>query len=234
MDRSSSLFWKIAAYSVHIFTASGLIAALLSISAIAQHEFRDAMLWLWVCFAIDGLDGTFARWVRVKEVLPDMNGSTIDYVIDFATYAIIPAFFFYEANILPEGYRLMGASMILISSALYYGKQGMVSSDYYFVGYPVLWNFNVLYQYFIFPCGQWLNLVLILFFSILHFIPIKVPYPSQSSSYRLWNMLFISLFFILNIAAVWLYPTVPTWLLWASGVGITYLIAWTLYASAKT
>ena len=36
---------------------------------------------------LDGIDGTFARMAKVKEVLPHVDGKMIDYVIDFFTYA---------------------------------------------------------------------------------------------------------------------------------------------------
>ncbi|MEO1749134.1 MAG: hypothetical protein AAFR27_11065, partial [Pseudomonadota bacterium] len=75
------------------------------------------------------------RWFNVKEVLPYMDGKTIDYVIDFATYAIIPAYLFYEAQLAPPSVLLLSTFTILMVSAIYYGKEGMVSEDMQFVGF---------------------------------------------------------------------------------------------------
>ena len=65
---------KILAWSVHLFTASGLLAAFMAILAIDTGDFRAAMLWLFLCQIIDGIDGTFARLFRVTEVFPMLKG----------------------------------------------------------------------------------------------------------------------------------------------------------------
>ena len=109
-----TLLEKSLAWSVHIFTASGLWAGFMAILAINHHNWRSAMFWLLACLIIDGIDGTFARMFRVKEVLPYMDGKTIDYVIDFATYAIIPAYFFYESELVTADWRLPLTFLILM------------------------------------------------------------------------------------------------------------------------
>ncbi|MEM9820270.1 MAG: CDP-alcohol phosphatidyltransferase family protein, partial [Bacteroidota bacterium] len=83
---SFTVIEKSLAWSVHLFTASGLVAGFMAILAINHQNWREAMLWLVLCLVIDGLDGSLARVFKVGEVLPYMNGKTIDYVIDFATY----------------------------------------------------------------------------------------------------------------------------------------------------
>ncbi len=57
------------------------------------------MAWLLVALLIDGIDGTLARVFKVKEVLPNVSGKTIDTVVDFTNYAVVPAYFFYAAAI---------------------------------------------------------------------------------------------------------------------------------------
>ena len=83
---------KLAAWSVHIFTASGLLAGFMGLLAAIEGDYRAAMLWMLATLVIDGVDGTFARMARVGEVLPEVSGKTIDYVIDFFTYCILPAY----------------------------------------------------------------------------------------------------------------------------------------------
>jgi len=122
-QQSPTFIQKAAAWSVHLFTSSGLVAGFMAILSINEKDWRMAMIWLIVALIIDGIDGTFARLARAKEVLPEMDGKTIDYVIDFANYAIIPAYFFYEAQLVEEAWRFPLTAMILLVSALYYGKQ---------------------------------------------------------------------------------------------------------------
>ena len=95
-NQQYSFLQKTFAWSVHLFTASGLVAGFLALLAVQQKDWRTAMLWLIAALIIDGLDGTFARLAKVKKVIPYMDGTTMDYVIDFATYAIIPAYMFYQ------------------------------------------------------------------------------------------------------------------------------------------
>ena len=203
---------KTLAWSVHIFTASGLLTGFMAILAINEKDWRSAMFWLLAALVIDGIDGTFARMFRVKEVLPFMDGKTIDYVIDFATYAIIPAYFFYEAELVTQDWRLPLTFLILMVSALYYGKEGMVSADNYFVGFPVLWNMVVFYLVFVLSCSPLMNALLVVFFAILHFVPIKFAYPSQASRLKGVTIAATLVFLIALPLLVYYYPERPMWL----------------------
>ena len=114
-----------------MFTASGLIAGFLAVLAIQAHDWRAATFWMLLTLVIDGIDGTFARMANVKEVLPGIDGQTIDYVVDFCTYAIIPTYFFYQAGMVEDQYAIPVSVLILLVSSIYYGRDGMVSDDYY-------------------------------------------------------------------------------------------------------
>lgn len=203
---SFSVLQKILAWSVHLFTASGLLAAFMAILAINEKDWRSAMLWLILCLIIDGIDGTFARLFNVKEILPNVDGKTIDYVIDFATYAIIPAYMFYQAELVETQWALPLTFIILLVSAIYYGITGMVSDDMYFIGFPVLWNMVLFYLIFVTQFSATGNALAILFFAILHFVPVKFVYPSQGTRFQKLTIFVTILFFIAIIGATYLYP----------------------------
>ena len=84
-------------------------------------------------------------------------------------------------------------------STLYYGKEGMVSNDYYFVGFPVLWNWVAFYLLYIFSWGPWMNVVFIWVCAVLHFVPIKVLYPSRAQTWKRTNLVF---FFVLMFSCL--------------------------------
>ncbi|MFK7807812.1 MAG: phosphatidylcholine/phosphatidylserine synthase [Saprospiraceae bacterium] len=210
-NTSPSFTARMLAWSVHAFTSSGLVSGFMAILAINESDWPQAMLWLLLCLFIDGVDGTFARLFRVKEVLPHVDGKTIDYVIDFATYAIIPAYFFYMAEVVDEFWRLPCVVIILLVSALYYGKDGMVSSDNYFIGFPVMWNMVVFFMVFIFPQIPLLQTAMVFIFAILHFVPIKFVYPSQNSRFMKTTIAVTAVFFITVLLSVFYYPLVPIW-----------------------
>lgn len=237
MMQEPTLGRKIAAWGVHLFTASGLVAGFMAILAINKQDWREAMAWLILCLIIDGVDGTFARLVKVWEVLPNMNGKTIDYVIDFATYAIIPIYFFYQADLVTGAWRFICAVVMLLVSALYYGKEGMVSEDKYFIGFPVLWNMVVFYMVFVCRFPEWGNVVWILIFAVLHFVPVKFAYPSQQT--RLQKLsIFVTMLFILSlIGLVYLYPQRPLWLVGAAILTAAYyatIAVWDTWFQAKS
>ncbi len=171
---------RILAWGVHVFTSLGLLTAFMAIIAIDDGDWRACFLWLILSFFIDSVDGTLARLFQVEKYLPSMDGKNIDYVIDFATYSLIPAFFFYKADMVTDQLMLLSLSFILISSALYYGKTGMVEDEQYFIGFPVLWNFVVFFQFFVFQNNQTLNFCSVIVIAILHFVPLKYAYPSRT------------------------------------------------------
>ncbi len=216
------MYQKVLAWSVHLFTASGLLAGFMAILAINQQDYRGAMLWLLLALVIDGIDGSFARLFKVREVLPQVQGKNIDYVIDFATYAIIPAYMIYQMQMVPEAWNLPATFLILMVSAIYYGLDGMVSEDDYFVGFPVLWNMVTFLLVFVVTFSPLFNLLTILFFAVLHFVPLKFAYPSHRSRF-FWPTIFASVLFLGSLLAiVWIYPVRNSWFTGAVLAAIAY------------
>jgi phosphatidylcholine synthase len=187
---------------------------------------------LFLTVIIDGLDGTFARMFNVTEVLPDVSGKTMDYVIDFVTYAIVPAYIIYAANIdgqylIPDDLRFVTATIILLISTLYYGKEGMVSNDMYFVGFPVMWNLVAFYLYYVTNLPAAGNFILVLVFAVLHFVPIKYLYPSRTKKFQKLNILATVLLlgsnFTLLVLIEWKYD-MPTELIIARTLSVVTLL----------
>lgn len=182
--------------------------------AVTEGDYRLAMLWILVTLVIDGIDGTFARMARVGEVLPRVSGKTIDYVIDFFTYAILPAYLFYEAFDFTYWARLACCFAMLLSAALYYGKEGMVSaSGNHFVGFPVMWNMVVYVFVFVVPdLPPWALVTLVASFAVLHFVPVLFAYPSQGGRWWVATLVATVAFVAAAVMNVWYYPdTSPFW-----------------------
>lgn len=197
---------KIAAWSVHLFTSSGILAGFMALLAIADGQFREAALWLVLSQFIDGFDGILARWVKVESVLPFMSGKTIDTVVDFATYAIIPAYFIYESGIMAAPLNGIAVAVILMVSAMYYGKDGMISDDFHFVGFPVMWNLVAFYLYFVLSLSPIANFIVIIVLGILHFVPIKFAYPSRATSLRWLSLPLGTALIAIGLWIVWIHP----------------------------
>src|SRR5215213_4969442 len=104
-----------AAWLVHAFTASGVVVAFLALVAIERGEWRLALLWLLAALVVDGVDGTLARWARVKEHVPRIDGEAFDLIVDYLNYVFVPAILIVRGGLVPETLALPLAAAILLS-----------------------------------------------------------------------------------------------------------------------
>lgn len=178
---------EIRAFSVHILTASGSFLALLSVIAAAEHRFVDMFWWLGMALIVDGIDGPIARKVQVKEVLPNWSGDTLDNIIDYVTYVLVPAFALYESGILGAPWSFIAAGLIVVSSAIYYADMGMKTDEYFFSGFPVVWNMIIL-TIFVADAGPIVTSVLVFGSVILTFLPVHFLHPVRVKRLRPLNM----------------------------------------------
>ena len=174
---------KIAAWAVHGFTGSGAVLGFLSIISILDNDLVGAFLWLGLALLIDGIDGTIARKIDVTNKTPNIDGSTLDNVIDYLNYVIIPALMVYWFQFVPTGWEIIIPAGMFLVSLYTFANLNMKTSDYYFSGFPAVWNIVVLYFYILGTNG-WMNLCVIIFFYILTFIPIKFVHPLRVKKLR--------------------------------------------------
>lgn len=222
---------RLKAWLVHIFTASGIIAVFMALTEAGSGDLRTAMLWLIAAQIIDGLDGTLARRYRVKEVLPSFSGKNVDFVIDFTGYAVVPAYMIFQASLIPDPFALLISLLIVLTSALYYGKNEMITSDNYFRGFPVLWNMAALYFIFIFNFSPLLNLLGIVFLILLQFFPIKFAYPSLTLRWRPATLIITGIFLVSSIGILWFYPDYPMLFYWGTLLTLLYFAGFAFLAT---
>ena len=178
------------AWSVHAFTTFGIVAGFLALVAVLKNDPFTAFVWLGVALFVDGVDGSLARKARVTEYTPNFDGASLDLVIDYFTYVAVPALMVYWFNMVPldlffsgSTWSLICAVIIMAVSCYTFANVGMKSSDYYFVGFPAIWNVVVLYFY-LFGSGAIVNLVTILVLAVLTFVPIKFVHPLRVTLWR--------------------------------------------------
>src|SRR6476469_4007910 len=121
------------AFAVHLFTASGAALALLALLSAVAQQWTAMFIWLGIALFIDGIDGTFARRLRVGEILPRWSGDVLDLVVDFVTYVFVPAFAIATGGLLPEPLALLAGIVIVVTGALYFARN-MKTADNYFRG----------------------------------------------------------------------------------------------------
>ena len=174
---------KIAAWAVHGFTASGAVLGFLAIISIFNNDQTSSFLWLGLALLVDGLDGTIARKVGVSDKATNIDGSMLDNLVDYLNYVIIPSLMIYWFQMVPNGWEVIIPAGIFAVSLYTFANINMKTEDYYFSGFPALWNIVVLYFY-ILNTNQYINLIVVIFLSILTFIPIKFVHPLRVKKLR--------------------------------------------------
>src|SRR5438552_3923697 len=103
-NRSRAMLRKFLGWCVHGYTALGLVAAggiAVAIIAGDPASYRCAFLLMFLATLIDATDGTLARAIKIKEVLPHFDGRRLDDLIDFQTYTSLPLLLIWLAGVLP-------------------------------------------------------------------------------------------------------------------------------------
>lgn len=176
----SAITWqqKLAGWLVHAFTASGAFVGLMALLAIYRHDLLTAMWLMWVAILIDAVDGMFARMIKIKVVVPEIDGALLDNIVDFVNYTIVPCFFLLATNLLPDFWRMVCVIAISFSSAYQFTQRDAKTTDHFFKGFPSYWNIAIFYLFF-WQMNSWMNLSILLVLAMLSFVPIKYVYPSR-------------------------------------------------------
>jgi phosphatidylcholine synthase len=172
-----------AAWAVHAFTATGVMLGLFALFATFEGYQQNAFLWLGLALFVDGIDGSLARRFHVRELTPHFDGATLDNVVDYTTYTFIPALMVYHFGMVPQGFGVVAACFIALTSLYCFANTNMKTSDYYFRGFPAVWNIVVLYLH-ILRTPEWINLGVIALCGILTFVPWKYVHPLRVARFR--------------------------------------------------
>lgn len=184
-DRASAARSTIAAWAVHLFSALGVVAALMAVLAIERQQPREALLWLFAALAIDGIDGTLARRADVRGRLPRIDGEALDLVIDYLTYVFIPVLFIWRGEYLPGALALPLCAAVLVSALYVFARRDMKTADGYFRGFPALWNV-VAFYFFVLGPGPAVSAVVVAALTVMTFAPLHVVHPFRVRDYGLW------------------------------------------------
>lgn len=175
---------RLKAWAVHLYTASGAVWALLALEAIGRDAYAAAFAWMSLAMLIDCTDGTLARRVRVKEVLPQFDGSKLDDIVDYLNYVLVPIVLICRAGLLPgSSFALFVAALPLLASAYGFCESEAKTQDHFFTGFPSYWNVVALYL-FVLDWPGWVNAAILVVLSVLVFVPIRYLYPSRTATLR--------------------------------------------------
>jgi phosphatidylcholine synthase len=192
---------KLAAFSVHVLTASGGAFAFMALVAAIDENWSRMFAWLGAALIVDAIDGPLARRLKVVEVLPDWSGETLDLVVDFLTYVFVPAYAIAASGLLPDLFVLPAGLLIIITGALYFADKRMKTTDNYFRGFPGLWNVVAFYLLLLAP-PPWVGTAGISALLVLTFLPFPFLHPVRVKRFRSFNMALIAAWAVLALVAL--------------------------------
>src|SRR6202451_50007 len=190
-----------AGFSVHLFTASGGAVAVLALYAAIERNFAICFAWLGLAFFIDGIDGTLARAAKVQITAASIDGAVLDLVVDFLTYVLVPVVALWRSDLMPAAASFWLGLLVIFASALYFADTRMKTSDYWFRGFPALWNVVALYLFVLRPPAM-VCVGLMILGSAAMFAPIVFIHPLRVRKWRSVNIAASLVFLGLSAAAI--------------------------------
>lgn len=190
----------------HLYTAIGIVIAFQATVLTFAGDYRGVFVLLVIATAVDATDGFLARAARVKERLPKVDGAMMDNLIDFITYAFIPALVVWKAELAVAPFAV-GSAMLISSLYGFSHADAKVErgDDHFFTGFPSYWNIVVVYLY-IAQLSPAVNAAILLTLVVLVFVPIRYLYPSRTSTLQVPTMVLGTMWAVLFAWMVWRLP----------------------------
>ncbi|WP_420397178.1 CDP-alcohol phosphatidyltransferase family protein [Nioella sp.] len=178
---------RMKALSVHLFTATGAVFAMLAMLAAVEEKWSLMFLWLVVALIVDGIDGPLARRYQVKTNAPEFDGVLMDLIIDYLTYVFIPAYALFKSGLLPGWTGWLAIIVITFASVVYFADTRMKTKDNSFAGFPGCWNMVVLVLFALSP-NFYIILGLVILFAVGMFLNLKFIHPVRTERWRVLSL----------------------------------------------
>jgi len=215
MRSSSAKRDRFRAWLVHMYTASGAVLAFLGAWGVVHGYDRLTLASMYLATIVDSTDGMLARLVRVKDVLPEVDGARIDDLVDYITFVFLPMLMLEAAGGLHRAAAFPVIAVVLLSSMYGFVAPDAKTPDHFFTGFPSYWNIVVLYL-LLFNVPPAVNAVILLALSGLVFVRIGYIYPSRTPALRRLTITLATVWGIMVGAIIAMWPSPPRTLAIAS------------------
>ncbi len=222
-----------AAWLVHLYTATGVAVAFLTVVAVMEGDTVRA-LWLGlVAMVVDGTDGMLARRLQVKKRVPWFDGALLDNIVDYLTYAFTPMILLWSAGYLGDGTSAtLLAVMPLLASAYQFCRVDAKTEDHLFLGFPSYWNIAAFYVVVLDLQPSSVAVVLTVC-AVLVFVPIGYVYPSRTNLLQRLTLVLTTVWLVSYAVLLTQVPEPgPVWLA-ISLAYVGYYVALSLYLTAR-
>jgi phosphatidylcholine synthase len=128
------------------------------------------------------------------------------------TYVLLPAFALHQSGMIGEPWSFAAAGMIVVSSAIYYADMGMKTDEYFFSGFPVVWNM-IVFTLFVMDANAMTALTVVIVSVVLTFLPINFLHPVRVKRLRSLNMAIFLIWSALGMYSLLMHFNMPRWAL---------------------
>ena len=239
--QASHVTWgqTVRAYSVHLYTASGLVFAFLAMAEVCGRGVAPrpqlVFFWLLASVLVDATDGPLARAWHVKSLAPRIDGRKIDDLVDYLTFTFIPLMLVWRMEWLPREAEALLPIAMVASVFGFANTSAKQESAGFFLGFPSYWNIYAFYvglwaaQYG--SGGRVFSAVVLAVLSLLSVVPIRFLYPNLAPGvWRIPVLLGAAIWTVLLVAMLWGYPAeVSPGIYWLSLVYPAFYTLLSLY-----
>ena len=233
-----TLMDKIRGMAVHCYTASGIFPAAAALVELChdQPDIRLVFVYLLITTFIDATDGPLARRFDVKHTAPSIDGRTIDDLLDYLTFALIPLLAVYRMGWLADPLQwtwTLGGFASLLGFANVTAKD---ESGGFFRGFPSYWNIYAFYAGLMSThYGPWPSTILLIVLAIATVSPIWLLYPNLTPPpYKKPLLMGAAIWSLALLAMLPWYPDIdPIWM-WLSLIYPALYTALSFYLRSQT
>ena len=229
----SSRAGLVAAWLVHVYTATGAALAMLTVMAVWEGDTIRA-LWLGLAaMVVDGTDGMLARHLQVKRWIPWFDGALLDNIVDYLTYVFTPMVLLWSTGYLGDGASAtVLAVMPLLASAYQFCRVDAKTEDHLFLGFPSYWNIVAFYV-IVLDLTPVTVAVLLTVCAALVFLPIGYVYPSRTGTLQRLTLALTTVWLVSYAVLLTQVPSPgPVWLT-ISLAYVLYYVGLSLYLTAR-
>src|ERR671929_217096 len=233
IENTDPPWFRLRAVAVHLYTASGVVLALLILVAAFGGDAVRALWLMLVSLLIDSTDGLLARRLRVSEALPFFDGALLDNIVDYMTYVFAPIVLLWSGGYLPAGTAgVVFAALPLLASSYQFCRVDAKTDDHYFLGFPSYFNVVAFYA-IVFHTGAGTLAVVLVVCSLLVFAPIRYVYPTRTRAFRKLSLTLTALWLASYAAILLQMPQPDPLILGFSILYLFYYFGLSLYLSGK-
>jgi phosphatidylcholine synthase len=125
----------------------------------------------------------------------------LDLVVDILTYVFVPAYAIAASGFLPQPAAIPLGIVIVVTGSLYFADRLMKTSDYYFRGFPALWNVAAFYLFVLKP-QPLPAAVSVAMLAVFTFMPFHVVHPLRIAHLRALTLAAIGVWALLASYAI--------------------------------